>query len=87
MSAHPSIRSVHVTTAALLALWGVSWALSYLDLGVGVALAIAAVKAVLVVLVFMELAVERFSAQATAITAGVMVAVFVTLTLLDVLRR
>lgn len=85
-----SIRTTHVTAALLVALWLVSWGLSYVHLGrasVAVALGIAGVKALLVALVFMELVGSKFSVQAAAISALALVAVLMSLTLLDVETR
>lgn len=87
---HVSSRAIVLTTLALLVLWGVSWAASYVPAGrfsLPIALAIAAVKAVLVLLYFMELATERFSIRATVISSAALVVVFVLLTALDVETR
>jgi cytochrome c oxidase subunit 4 len=62
----PSGSSLVLTFLALLVLVGVSWGAAALGAGTGVALAIAAVKAGLIALVFMELyradAVDRIIA-------------------------
>ena len=87
---HPPLRAVHGTCAALLVLWGASWALSYVDTGraaLPVALGIAGVKAILVASVFMNLARERASARAAAVVALALGLVLVTLVALDVATR
>jgi cytochrome c oxidase subunit 4 len=83
-------RSVLVSGLALLALWASSWALSYAHLGswsFAVALTIAAVKAVIVALVFMELIDAPASSNAALVAAAVLIAVLFTLTLLDIHTR
>jgi cytochrome c oxidase subunit 4 len=83
-------RTVVVVAAALLALWGTSWALSYVHLGrfaLPIAIAIAAAKALLVVLFFMELVSERFTVRATVITAGLLMATLMGLMAADVATR
>jgi cytochrome c oxidase subunit IV len=75
---------------AVLALWGASWALSYVDLGgwsLILALAIASMKAALVVLVFMELVVERPSVHATLAIGLAMVLVLIAFMVADVRTR
>lgn len=87
---HVSIGSIYVVAVALLVLWLLSWGLSYLHLGrasIVVALGIAGVKAILVALVFMELATERFSMHAAVLAALALVAVLMFLTILDVETR
>ncbi len=87
---HVTSSAVHRTALVLLVLWGASWAISYLSLGplaLPVALAIAVLKAVLVALFFMELAVERFSIRATVWVAAALIVFFVLLTALDVATR
>jgi caa(3)-type oxidase subunit IV len=64
--------------------------MSYVDLGDwsrGIALAIAAVKAVLVVLVFMEMMRERVSIHATLVTGMAMIAILVFFMMADVRTR
>ncbi|HEY2514216.1 MAG TPA: cytochrome C oxidase subunit IV family protein [Polyangiaceae bacterium] len=85
-----SIRHVTWTAAGLLVLWAASWAISYVELGVWslvVALLIAAAKAVLVVLFFMEIVSERAAVQATLITGLSMVAILIFFMVADVKTR
>lgn len=85
-----SPKQVVFTGAALLALWALSWGLSYVALGaaaVPVALGIAVAKAVLVALVFMELVHERASVVVAFATALVLAMILVGLTSADVLTR
>jgi cytochrome c oxidase subunit 4 len=87
---HVSISAIYAAAVSLIVLWLLSWGLSYASLGSAnfvVALAIAGVKAVLVALVFMELATEQFSVQATMLTAIALVSVLIVLTLADVATR
>ncbi len=75
---------------SVLALWGASWGMSYLALGgwsLAIAFAIAALKAALVALVFMEIAVERVSIHATMTTGFVMIAVLIAFMIADVRTR
>lgn len=84
------MKNLLLTGLALLALWGVSFGLSYLDFGaasLGIALAIAAVKAALVGAIFMELARARTSIRLAVITAGALAVVLVGLVLGDVALR
>jgi cytochrome c oxidase subunit 4 len=79
-----------VTGAALLVLWGVSWAASGLELGrwaLVVAVGIAAIKAVLVVLFFMEISTERTSVRVAVAAGAVLVALMIALMVLDVRTR
>jgi cytochrome c oxidase subunit 4 len=79
-----------LAATALLALWGASWGLSYVELGgwsLPIALAIAAAKAAIVVLVFMEIALEKASIHATLATGLAMIAVLVFFMLADVRTR
>jgi cytochrome c oxidase subunit 4 len=83
-------RSVAVAGVALLALWAASWGLSYAHLGswsFAVALTIAAVKAVIVALVFMELIEAPASSNVALIAAVALIGVLFTLTLLDIRNR
>ncbi len=87
-SAFPKV--VVRTGAALLALWALSFALSYVHLGaaaVAVALGVAAVKAALVVLFFMELARESLSMKLAFLSAGLLLAVLVALVVADIATR
>ena len=84
------MRALLLTAAALIALWGVSFGMSYVDLGrasLGVALGIAALKAALVVLVFMELRHERVSIKLAAGSALLTITIFVSLVAADVATR
>jgi cytochrome c oxidase subunit 4 len=85
-----SQRTTFATWLALLTLTGVSFGVSYVHLGtlnIPVALAIASVKAILVVLIFMELAVEKFSVQVTLVISFVFVALLIGLMVADVVTR
>jgi caa(3)-type oxidase subunit IV len=78
------------TAALLLLLWGVSWGSSYAHLGAWslvIAFGIAAAKAVLVVLVFMEIALEKTSIHATLVVGVAMVATLVAFMVADVETR
>jgi cytochrome c oxidase subunit IV len=83
-------KAVVRTGAALFALWALSFGLSYVHLGpaaLPVALAIAAVKAVLVVLFFMELLREGLSMKLTLMAGGALLAVLIGLVVADVAAR
>ena len=70
-----SLRAVLLTGAAVLVLWAMSFALSFVALGAAalpVALLIAVMKAGLVALFFMELAVEGASIRLTLAAALVL---------------
>lgn len=89
-NARVSAKLILFTGAALLTAWAASFGLSYVSLGaaaIPVALAIAVVKAVLVVLFFMELVHERASIRLTLVTALALVTILVGLTVADVLTR
>ncbi len=86
----PKPSALLATSIALLVLWGASWGLSSFELGrwaVPVALGIAAVKASLVALIFMELAHARASVRLAAVAALAMVGLMVALVVLDVASR
>jgi caa(3)-type oxidase subunit IV len=86
----PSIRSVHGAAIALFVLWGASFISSYAQLGrwaLPLALAIACAKALVVLLVFMELWGARFSIKAALLAAVALVAVFMLFSALDVGTR
>lgn len=88
--AHVSFRFVLATGAAVLVLWAVSLAVSYVPLGAAslpVALAIAAVKAVLVVLFFMELARAQLSIKLTVVTALALTFTLIAFMLADIATR
>jgi cytochrome c oxidase subunit 4 len=83
-------RATTVTALSLFGLWAASWALSYVDLGpwsLVVALAIAAVKAALVALFFMEMLQEGTTIHATLVAGLAMVAVLVFFMVADVRTR
>jgi cytochrome c oxidase subunit 4 len=85
-----SERATSLTFVALLGLTAGSFALSYVHLGVlniPVALAIAALKATLVIGVFMELAVEKFTVKVTMVAAFLFVVLLVGLMAADVATR
>ncbi|MDP9034502.1 MAG: cytochrome-c oxidase [Myxococcota bacterium] len=78
------------TAVAVLLLWAASWGLSYVDLGAWsllIAFGIAAAKAVLVVLFFMEMIHERVSIHATLATGLAMVTVLIAFMVADVRTR
>jgi cytochrome c oxidase subunit 4 len=75
---------------ALVALAGTSWALSYAHLGhvaLPVALGIAAVKAVLVLVVFMEIGRERASFKLALLAAALLLVTLLAFVAADVTRR
>jgi cytochrome c oxidase subunit 4 len=83
-------RAVVVVAVLLLALWVASWAISYAQLGAWslvVALLIAAAKAVLVGLFFMELLAEPFTVYVTVIIAALLIATMMGLMIADVATR
>jgi cytochrome c oxidase subunit IV len=85
-----SQRTTFLTLLALLGLTAASFAMSYVHLGalnIPVALAIAAVKATLVITIFMELAVEKFSVKVSLIMGFVFVALLIGLMVADVVTR
>jgi cytochrome c oxidase subunit 4 len=85
-----SQRTTFVTWLTLLALTLVSFGVSYVHLGtlnIPVALAIAAVKATLVIAIFMELAVEKFSVKVTLVVSFVFIALLIGLMAADVATR
>lgn len=85
-----SQRAFTAVFVALIALAGISWGLSYLRLGaVGAALAIgiAAAKAILVALYFMELSRQRASNRVVILVGLAMALTLVAFTTADVLTR
>jgi cytochrome c oxidase subunit IV len=85
-----SKRATFVTFVALLVLTAGSFAISYVPLGalnVPVALAIATLKATLVVAIFMELAVEKFTMKLSLVMGFVFVLLLVGLMVADVTTR
>lgn len=95
MNAAPSkiangTRLVFRTGAVLFGLWALSFALSYVHLGdaaLPVALGVAALKACLVVVFFMELLRESFSMKLTVVVAGVLLATLIGLVIADYATR
>jgi cytochrome c oxidase subunit 4 len=86
----PSARGLLVTWVALMLLAALSLALRFAhlgDFGFVAALGIALVKAVLVALVFMELAYERPTVRIAFVAGLVMVAFLMTLVIADVMTR
>lgn len=78
------------TGSALLALWVLSFGLSYAHLGAAslpLALAIAATKGALVVMFFMELARESLSIKMTLLAAGGLLTILISLMVADVVTR
>ena len=86
-----TIRTVVIVTVALLVLAAISWGVSYLHLppwaGVGVAMGIAALKVMLVMLYYMELAEQRGGLRIVALTAPAFVMILIFLALADVWTR
>jgi cytochrome c oxidase subunit 4 len=83
-------KVVVLTGSALLALWVLSFVLSYAHLGAAalpVALVIAATKAALVVMFFMELLRESLSMKLTLLAAGGLLAVLIGLMVADLVTR
>ncbi len=78
------------TGIALFALWALSFGLSYLPLGaasVPMALGVAVLKAVLVVLFFMELLHESLSMKLAFLAGGALLAALIGLVITDVVTR
>jgi cytochrome c oxidase subunit 4 len=85
-----SSRALLFNLLALLALEGISLALRFAhlgNLGMPVAMGIAVVKAVLVGLVFMELAFEKPSIRFAFAAGLIMIAVLLSLMIADVMTR
>lgn len=83
-------KIIVLTGGSLLLLWGISFALSYVELGAAslpIALLIAALKAGIVGAVFMELAQARASIRWAMIAAGALAVVLAGLVVADVLGR
>jgi cytochrome c oxidase subunit 4 len=90
MTTSTSAKPIVLTGAALLALWAASFGLSYVALGswaLPVALAIAVVKAVLVVLVFMELLHASLSIKLTILAALALLLTLIGLMVADIATR
>ena len=87
---HISQGTTFLTWITLLGLTAASYAMSYVHLGalnIPVALAIAGIKGTLVVLIFMELAVEKFSVKITLVVSVLFVLLLVGLMVGDVVTR
>jgi cytochrome c oxidase subunit 4 len=85
-----SARGLLLTWVALMVLAGVSFGFRFAHLGtlgMGVAIGIAAVKAILVGLVFMELAFERPSIRFAFAAGLAMIAIMLSLMIADVITR
>ena len=85
-----TLRTTLTTGVALLALWALSFGLSFVPLGVlalPLALVIACAKATLVALYFMELAREHLSIKLTLVTAVLLVILLGSLMVADILTR
>lgn len=87
---HPSSLVPYVSTyAVLLALATVSWLLAGLHMpgAVAIGLSIGAIKALLVLGYFMHLREEPFSFKLAIAVAAALVAIFISLTVLDPVTR
>jgi cytochrome c oxidase subunit 4 len=85
-----SLTTTLVTGVALIALWVTSWALSGLELGAWsfvIALGIAGLKAGLVILLFMEIIVEKTSIHVALAAGATMIALLIGFMVLDVRTR
>jgi cytochrome c oxidase subunit 4 len=83
-------KVVLLTGGALLALWALSFGLSYLNLGGGalpVAIGVAALKAGLVVVFFMELLQERTSTKLAVSAACVLLGTLIGFVVADIVTR
>jgi cytochrome c oxidase subunit 4 len=83
-------RTTFLTLLALLGLTAASFTLSYVHLGalnIPIALVIAALKATLVVTIFMELAVEKFTVKLSLVIGFVFVILLIGLMVADVATR
>lgn len=83
-------RSILLTGVGLIALWALSFGLSFADLGhagLPVALAIAVVKATLVGAIFMELASASASIRFSVLAAGALAALLIGLVVADIEMR
>ena len=88
--AHVPLKAVLGTGVAVLVLWAVSFGVSYVPMGAAslpVALAIAALKAILVALFFMELVRETLSVKVTMVSALLMTATLIAFMVADVATR
>jgi cytochrome c oxidase subunit 4 len=88
--AHVTLKTVLFTGVAVLVLWAVSFGMSYVHLGAAsfaVALGIAALKAILVALFFMELVRESMSVKMTILSAFVLTGLLIGFMLGDIATR
>jgi cytochrome c oxidase subunit 4 len=88
--AHVSLRTVLRTGAAVVVLWAISFAVSYVPLGVlslPIALAVALMKAVLVALFFMELVRATLSIKMTMFVACALTLTLVGFMVADIATR
>ncbi len=88
--AHVPLETVLGTGVAVLVLWALSFGVSYVPMGaasLAVALGIAALKAVLVALFFMELVRETLSVKITMIGAVAMVMTLIAFMVADIATR
>ncbi len=86
----PAYRPYIIVWIALLILTGITWGVSYINLGLGnltVALLIASVKAALVALYFMHLRFENKLVWAFALTPLFFLALIIFGTLADTMSR
>jgi len=85
-----SLRTTLVTGTLLFVLWATSWSVSYVSLGpwsLAVALGIAALKAALVALFFMELVLEGAAFNFAIAAAVTLIAILIALMVGDVVTR
>lgn len=83
-------RSTLFTGAVLIALWALSFGLSFVDLGAAglpIALAIAVLKAALVGAIFMELAKAPASIRYSVLAAGALAAILIGFVVADTEMR
>jgi caa(3)-type oxidase subunit IV len=86
----PSRTALLVTVAALGALFGSSWALSYVHLGrwaAPIALGIATAKSVLIITVFMRVQQQPVANRVVLVTALVLILTLIGFVALDTIRR
>ena len=87
---HVPLKTVLGTGVAVLVLWALSFGVSYVPMGAAslpVALGIAALKAALVALFFMELVREALSVKVTMIAAVLMTMTLIAFMVADVATR
>jgi cytochrome c oxidase subunit 4 len=88
--AHVSLGTVLRTGAAVVVLWAISFALSYVPLGVlslPIALVVAVMKAVLVALFFMELVRATVSIKMTVLAACALTLTLIGFMVADIATR